>query len=126
MGRAFGFIAVVLIAAFGMYYYMTASKAVSPANGVPQATVDTTGVEQDLLQIANAERRYWATNNKYVSLDELISSGELQLGRTTRGAYTYSVDASASSFVAHARASNPPQGAPADLSVDESMRVRHD
>ncbi len=116
---------MILVAAFGMYYYMTASKAVSPANGVPQATVDTTGVEQDLLQIANAERRYWATNNKYVALDELISSGELQMGRTTRGPYSYSVDASTSSFVARAHAATPPQGAPADLSVDESMRVRH-
>ncbi|ABF39188.1 hypothetical protein Acid345_0183 [Candidatus Koribacter versatilis Ellin345] len=126
MGRAIGFIAVILIAAFGMYYYISASKAVSPANGVPQATVDTTGVEQDLLQIANAERRHWATNNKYASLDDLISSGELQMARTTRGPYSYSVDATASSFVARARASNPPQGAPANLSVDESMRVRHD
>ncbi len=125
MGRAIGFIAVILIAAFGMYYYMTATKAVSPAHGVPQATVDTAGVEQDLLQIANSERRYWATNNKYASLDELISSGELQMGRSTRGAYVYSVDASANSFVAHAHASSPPQGAPSDLSVDESMQVRH-
>ncbi len=126
MTRAFGLIAVLLIAAFGMYYYATASKAVSPAHGVPQATVDTAGVEQDLLQIASAERRYWATNNKYVSLDELISSGELQMGRTNRGPYNYSVDVSGSSFVARARAGNPPQGAPSSLSVDESLHVSHD
>jgi len=117
---------VLLIAAFGMYYYVSATKAVSPVHGVPQATVDTAGVEQDLLQIANAERRYWATNSKYVSLDELISSGELQMGRTNRGPYSYSVDVSGNSFVARARASSPPQGAPANLSVDDSMHVSHD
>ena len=126
MGRAIGFVSVLLVLAFGMYYYMTASKTVSPVNGTPQATVDTTGVEQDLLQIANAERRYFATNSKYVSLDELVSSGELQMGRTTRGPYSYSVDVNENSFVARARASNPPQGAPASLSVDETMRVSRD
>jgi hypothetical protein len=125
MGRAIGFVGVMLVLAFGLYYYATASKAVSPANGVPQATVETTGVEQDLLQIANAERRYFASNNKYVSLDELTSSGELQMGRTTRGPYSYSVDVNENSFVARAMASNPPQGAPATLSVDETMRVSH-
>lgn len=126
MGRAIGFISVLCIAAFGMYYYVGATKAVSPAHGVPQATVETTGVEQDLLQIANAERRYNALNAKYVSLDELVSSGELQMGgRTTRGPYSYSVDVDGQSFVARAHASAPPQGAPADITVDDSMRVSH-
>jgi hypothetical protein len=123
MSRAFGFIAILMVMAFGMYYYTTAAKVVSPAHGVPQATVEITGVEQDLLAIANAERRFNATNAKYVSLDELISSGELQMPRTTRGPYSYSVDVSGTSFVAKAHASNPPQGAPTELSVDDSMRV---
>ena len=125
MGRGLGFIAVILVLAFGMWYYLKSAKVVSPANGTPQATVETTGVEQDLLAIANAERRYNATNNKYVGLDELISSGELSMGRTTRAGYSYSVDVSGGSFVAKAHNSNPPQGAPGDLSVDAGMTVSH-
>jgi hypothetical protein len=126
MSRAFGFVAVMLVMAFGLVYYMKATHAVSPANGTPQATVETTGVEQDLLAIANAERRYNATNAKYVSLDELISSGELQMPRTNRGPYSYSVEVADNAFVAKAHAGNPPQGAPANISVDATMTLSRD
>ncbi len=126
MGRAIGFIAVLLIAAFGMWYYISATKTVSPANGTPKATVETTGVEQDLLAIANAERRSLASNGKYISLDELISSGELQMDRTTRGPYSYSVEVDGQSFVARAHADAPPQGAPTNLTVGPAMTVSHD
>lgn len=123
MSRGLGFISVMLVMAFGLWYYMTATKAVSPAHGVPQATVEITGVQQDLLAIANAERRYNATNAKYVPLDELISSGELSMERTTRAGYSYSVEVNGDSFVAHAHCSNPPQGAPTDMSVDSQMTI---
>jgi hypothetical protein len=126
MGRGLGFIAVLIVAAVGLVYYLKATKAVSPANGTPTATVETTGVEQDLLAIANAERRYNASNGKYVPLDELISSGELSMERTTRGPYSYSVDVDGQSFVAHAHADIPPQGAPANITVGTSMTVSHD
>jgi hypothetical protein len=123
MSRGIGFISVILVLAFGMWYVMKSTKVVSLPNGTPKATVETTGVQQDLLAIANAERRYNALNSKYISLDELISSGELQMDRTTRGPYSYSVAIDGDSFVARAHADNPPQGAPATLTVDNLMRV---
>ena len=126
MGRGIGFIMVVLVMAFGMWYYLNSTKSVSPPNGTPKATVETFGVEQDLLAIANAERRFNASNGKYVSLDELISSGELAMARTTRGPYNYSVDVEEQSFQARAHADNPPQGAPANITVGTSMTVSHD
>jgi hypothetical protein len=126
MGRGLGFVAILIVVGFGMVYYLKATKAVSPAHGVPTATVETTGVEQDLLAIANAERRYSASNGKYVALDELISSGELSMDRTTRGPYSYSVDVDGQSFIAHAHADSPPQGAPANISVGPTMMLSHD
>lgn len=127
MGRGFGFIAVLIVVGFGFVYYLKATKAVSPVHGTPMATVETTGVEQDLLAIANAERRYSASNGKYVPLDELIDSGEISMGgRTTRGPYSYSVDVDGMSFVARAHADAPPQGAPANISVGTTMTVSHD
>ena len=126
MGRGFGFIAVVIVVGFGFVYYLKATKAVSPTHGAPMATVETTGVEQDLLAIANAERRYSASNGKFVPLDELIDSGEISMGRTTRGAYSYSVDVDGMSFVARAHADEPPRGAPANISVGPTMTVTHD
>jgi hypothetical protein len=126
MGRGLGFVAVLIVVGFGLVYYLNATKAVSPANGTPKATVEITGVQQDLLAIANAERRYNASNGKYVSLDELISSGELSMERTTRGPYSYSVDVEEQSFVARAHADSPPQGAPANITVGTGMTVSHD
>lgn len=123
MSRGIGFISAILVLAFGMWYVLKSSKTVSAPNGTPKATVETTGVQQDLLAIANAERRYNALNAKYVSLDELISSGELRMDRTTRGPYSYSVEVDGDSFVAKAHADNPPQGAPATLTVDHLMQV---
>ena len=126
MSRGIGFVAALIVVAFGMYYAMTATKTVSPKNGTPQATVETVGIEQDLLAIANAERRYNASKSKYVPLDELIASGELQMPRTTRGPYSYSVEVNGEGFLATAHASIVPQGAPANMTVDEQMRVSHD
>jgi hypothetical protein len=126
MGRGFGFIVVVLTMAFGLIYYVKATQAVSPPHGNPKATVEITGVQQDLLAIANAERRYNALNSKYVPLDELISSGELSMERTTRGPYSYTVEVDGDSFIAKAHANDPPQGAPATIAVDALMRVTRD
>jgi hypothetical protein len=109
-----------------MRYYLSATKTVSPPHGNPKATVETTGVEQDLLAIASAERRFMASNGKYTSLDELISSGELSMPSTSRGPYSYSVDLDSGTFVARAHADTPPQGAPANLSVGDTMRLSHD
>jgi len=126
MGRGIGLIATLLIVAFGMWYYLSATKTVSPPHGAPKATVETTGVEQDLLAIAGAERRSMASNGKYVSLDELISSGELSIPSTSRGPYSYSVELESGSFVARAHTDNPPQGAPANITVGDTMHVSHD
>ena len=126
MGRGLGFIAVLIVVGVGFVYYLKSTQAVSPPGGNPKATVEITGVQQDLLAIANAERRYNASNGKYVSLDELISSGELSMERTTRGPYSYSVDVEEQSFVARAHADSPPQGAPANITVGTSMTVSHD
>ena len=126
MGRGLGFIVVVLTMAFGLVYYMKSAQAVSPPHGNPKSTVEITGVQQDLLAIANAERRYNATNAKYVPLEELISSGELSMERTTRGPYSYTVEIEGDSFIAKAHANEPPQGAPATIAVDSLMRVTRD
>ncbi len=46
--------------------------------------ITLTGVRADLLQIAQAERVYIATNGQCASLDELISSSSLSITRTER------------------------------------------
>ena len=43
--------------------------------------ISTTGVEMDLNAIAQAERQYFAQNGSYASLDQLVSSGSMNINR---------------------------------------------
>ena len=52
MGRALGFIGVLLALAIGGYIYMQQTKAVSPSGATPKSTADVVGVKNDLLAIA--------------------------------------------------------------------------
>src|SRR5438309_7396835 len=81
MSRSFGFIALILVAGAVMYLYMKNTVGVSPGGeggkAGPKATIDIVGVKNDLNAIAQGERRYWATNSKYASIDDLRADGDI-------------------------------------------------
>ena len=123
MGRIFGFLSLVLGLGVGMYLYSRQVQSSSAATGAatPQATISITGVKTDLTTIAAAERRYFAGEGKYVSLDELISSGYITVARQ-RPPYSYAVEIGAGGFrVVATRSGDNNSGLPAQLSVDENM-----
>ena len=72
MSRLFGFLSVVIVMAIGMYIYSKQVQSSSAAAGAntPQAAINITGVKSDLVSIASAERRYFASEGKYASLDD--------------------------------------------------------
>src|SRR2546425_1659839 len=76
MGRLFGLLGVVIALAIGLYVYSRQVQSSSAAAGAnnPKAAINITGVRSDLISIATAERRYFASEGKYASLDELIST----------------------------------------------------
>ncbi|HEY3974912.1 MAG TPA: hypothetical protein VGM18_18035 [Candidatus Sulfotelmatobacter sp.] len=123
MGRMFGFLGVVMAMAIGMYIYsrqMQSSSAEAGANN-PKAAINITGVRSDLISIAQAERRHFAAEGKYVSLDELISNNDISVARQ-RPPYSYEIETSAGSFkVIATRNGDDGSGTPAQLSVDENM-----
>jgi len=121
MGRAFGFVSVIIVAAVGGYIYMNQMHAVTPSGPNPKVTIDVTAVRNDLMAIANAERRYWATNAKYASLDELRNNGDIPI--PTRANYTYSVDVSDNAFKIIATYSGSDPAAPKSITVDETMAM---
>jgi len=124
MIRTFSYIATLVVLAAGMYLYMREAQSSSSAAGVsnPKAAINITGVRNDLLSIAQAERRYYVLEGKYASLDELISSNSLSVARQ-RVPYSYEVDVTGSSFrVVASRSGDDASGAPAELSVDENMQ----
>jgi len=123
MSRLFGFLSVVIVMAIGMYIYSkqaTSSSAAAGANN-PQAAINITGVRSDLMNIAQAERRYMASEGKYASFDELVSASYITVSRQ-RPPYSYEVETSAGGFhVVATRSGENIGGTPAKLSVDENM-----
>ncbi|SRR5579871_1381597 len=125
MGRAFGFISLIIVVGIGAYIYMRQTQGVTSAGSSnPTATVDLIGVRNDLLAIAQAERSHQASQGSYVSIEALRSQGDLIMTRDNRGPYNYSAEVSDSSFRIVATYSGPESsGMPKTLSVDQTMQV---
>ena len=126
MGRIFGFLSIVIVLGAGMYIYSKqaqSSSALAGANN-PRAAINITGVKTDLINIAGAERRYFATEGKYATLDELISTNYVSVARQ-RPPYTYDIQTNGGSFhVIATRSGDDASGTPSQLSVDENMEFQ--
>ena len=123
MGRVFGFLGTVITLAIGMYIYSLQVKTLTPGagSGNSEEVTTITGVKNDLIGIANAERGYQASQGKYASLDELISGNYLTI-KGERPPYIYDVETSGTTF--RATATRTTKGAPAQLWITESMQVQ--
>ena len=132
MSRALGFIGLLIVLGIGAYIYMGQTQAVTPGGGVggtatPRSTIDVVGVKNDLMALANAERRHFASEGKYVSIDELRSSGDISMPSNHRGPYEYSAETSDAGFRITATYSGPPDAdVPHTLSIDETMQVKRE
>ena len=126
MGRLFGFLSIVIVMGIGLYLYSKQVQSSSSAAGAntPTAAINITGVKSDLLSIAGAERRYFASEGKYASLDELISTNYITVSRQ-RPPYSYDVQTSSGGFrVVATRSGDNASGKPAQLSVNENMEFQ--
>jgi len=115
---------VVIVAAVGGYLYTRQATSVIQVGSTPQTTIDVTAVRNDLLGIANAERRYFASNGKYATLEELRTHGDTNI--PTRAHYSYSVQTTDTSFKIIATYSGPDPKAPKRIAVDETMTITTD
>jgi hypothetical protein len=120
-------LSLVLTLAIGLGIYHYYLKQVTPAGAGsnPVQTISITGVQNDLIAIAQSERIYNAQNGSYATLDQLTSSGSLSMAQTGRDGYTYSIDASSSGFTITAR--HPAGPGPAHyptITIDETMQIR--
>ena len=112
---------------FGIYHFYLKKMPVTDEGTAPTQAISLTGVRADLLQIAQAERVYIATNGNCTSLPELISSNSLAMSRTERDGYLYSVECSGADFAVTARHAPAPAGSPIrypNLAIDANMQVR--
>ena|SRR5580765_3720632 len=125
MGRAFGFLSLIVVVAVGAYIYMRQTQgAMTAGTSNPTATVDLIGVRNDLLAIAQAERSHAASQGAFVSIEALRSQGELTMERNNRGPYNYAAEVSDSSFRIVATYSGPENsGMPKTISIDQTMQI---
>lgn len=125
MGRAFGFLTLIVVVAAGAYIYMRQTQGVMTSGASsPTATLDLIGVRNDLLAIAQAERSHGAMQGAFVSIDALRSQGDLTMERNNRGSYNYTAETSDSGFRIVASYSGPENsGMPKTISIDQTMQI---
>ncbi len=110
----------------GAYVFYLKKLPTTDSGTTPTQAISLTGVRSDLLQIAQAERAYVASNGSCVALPDLISSNTLAMTRTERDGYSYSVECSNTEFNAIARHAPAPAGSPIrypNLAIDQNMQV---
>jgi hypothetical protein len=111
---------------FVVYHFYLKSMPSTDSGTAPTQAISLTSVRSDLLQIAQAERGYIATNGHCGSLDELMSSNTISLARSERDGYAYSIQCSGGEFSAEARHLPAPAGSPIrypNLAIDSGMQV---
>jgi hypothetical protein len=125
--RAFALLLVVTALLAGAYVFYLKKMPVTDEGTAPTQAISLTGVRSDLLQIAQAERSFVATNGNCAPLTELLSSGTLAMNRSERDGYGYSVVCSGVQFNVIASHAPAPAGSPIrypNLAIDENMQVR--
>ena len=121
------FLSLVFVVAIGMMiyrsYFTGPGGVATMGTDNPRAVVDVTGVKNDLLSMAQAERAFQALNGRYAPLAELQSSGNLVIDPNRgRQGYSYSASVTNTSFRITASYSGPATGMPT-LSIDQSMQI---
>ena len=124
MRSMLGLLVVAVIALLTYKYYFSTMNAAGAGVATPMQTIDTVGVKNDLIGIAQAERVYQIDHNSYASLDELVSSGALTMRKTGRDGYTYDAQTSDSTFrvIAHCPAATSPGCT--SFVIDDTMEIQ--
>jgi hypothetical protein len=121
-----GFVGLLIVLGVGFYIYkqqIVSTSAPGGSTSNPRATIDVTGVRNDLIAIANAERRRYASDGKYVDISDLISNGDISMQTPSRGPFSYSSSVSDSGFTITATYSGNDPNAPKRMSIDQSMQI---
>ena len=123
LGNLAGLLVVALIAGLVYKFYFSQGPQ-SAAVAHPAQTINTIGVKNDLLAIAQAERSYQAEHASYASLDELASSGAMSMKKSGRDGYTYDIETSAGSFRVTARCPAATSPGCTNYVIDQTMEVQ--
>jgi hypothetical protein len=115
---------LVVVVGIAGYLYMKQAAPVTTIGSNPQTTVEMTAVRNDLLALANAERQYFASHGKYVSLGELRTDGGIAI--PTRPNFSFSAETTESTFKISAVYTGPDPKAPKRLTINENMALTNE
>jgi len=122
--RALVGLLVVLVIGYFIYRgFITQTLPKEEGGSTPVSSISVTGVKNDLIAIAQAERAYFAEHGSYASMGDLTSSGAMTMTRPGRDGYTYSVVTQPGAFTVTARYSGPMTPKPSSFTIDQSMEV---
>lgn len=125
--KAFAAILVAAAIMGGIYIFYMKKMPTTDAGTASTQAISLTGVRMDLTQIANAERAYLVSNAKCATLDDLTSSGSMNLARSGRDGYTYEVQCGeGNEFAVIARHAPAPPDSPIRypiLAIDQNMQI---
>jgi hypothetical protein len=123
MKKVGGLLGIVI--ALGVGYFVFKSQVTTgPTGGAPpQEVIDTVGVRNDLLAIAQAERMYMASHGSYATLDQLQQDGAINFSGTNRRGYHYRAEISGERFRIVATPADPAKSTWPTLAIDETMQV---
>lgn len=123
MKKAAGLLGVVIALGVG-YYIFKVQMTTGPAGGAPpQEVIDTVGVRNDLLAIAQAERMYMASHGSYATIEQLQQDGAINFSGTNRRGYNYTAEVSGERFRIVATPADPAKTNWPTLVIDETMQV---
>jgi|SRR6185295_9471202 len=121
MGRGTALIGLLVVLAVGGYFYKDQLEQVMPGGVAPTTGISVTGVRNDLLAMANSEKRYLISHPKYATIEELRADGDIHV--PTRPDFKYSIEADDSHFVITATYTGTDPRAPKHLTVDETLSI---
>jgi hypothetical protein len=124
MGRMFGFIVILIVVAIGGYVYVGQMHTLTPKGSSPNAAIAVTAVRNDLISIANAERRFFATNGKYATIDDLRLNDDISVAG--RAEYAYTAEISDTDFEIIANYSGTDRNTPKRIRINGAMQITID
>jgi hypothetical protein len=124
MKKAAGLLGLVIALGIG-YFIFKSQFTQGPTGGAPpQQIIDVTGVRNDLIAIAQAERLYLASHGTYASVEQLQQDGAITFSGTNRRGYNYTAEVSGGEhFRIVAAPADPAKAGWPTLVIDDTMQI---
>ena len=119
-----GIVGLVLVVAVIYFVYSSQFGGNKAGEAPPKQQIDVAAVRSDLISLAQAEKRYAASNGTYATLEQLRQQGAVQFQGSGRRGYIYVIEPNAAlGFRITAKPADPARTDWPVISIDETMQI---